>query len=434
MLDLRQKRATVMGLGRFGGGIAVSKWLVGQGAKVLVTDKDPRDKLKDSVQQLAGLPLGFRLGEHREEDFRNCDVVVASPAVPLNNPYLEAARSVGVPITTEMRLFVERCPARRVAGVSGTKGKSTTTAMLGAMLARRHKTWVGGNIGKSLLDDLPRISPDDVVVLELSSFMLEHLRPMRWSPHVAVITMVARDHIEWHGSEAAYVAAKRVLLEFQKKSDFAVLNARCAECAALAKTTNASVKWFGRDGRLFDLRIPGVHNQINAQGAFAAANCLGVSREDAQAALHEFAGLPHRLELVHEERGVKFYNDSIATIPEAAIAALDSFPPGKVIQIVGGRQKDLSLDEMCAALAERAKAVLGVGEKSPEIVAKMSALSSKPPAGVHDCKDLPGAIRIARSIATAGDIVLLSTGCKSYDQFENFERRGDEFRRLAHGD
>src|SRR5438874_2792611 len=133
MQDLRNKRVTVMGLGRFGGGIAVARWLVGQGAKVLVTDKDPADKLKDSVTQLAGLPIEFRLGEHREEDFRNCELVVASPAVPLNNPYLEAARSAGIPITTEMRLFVERCPGRRVAGVSGTKGKSTTTAMLGAM-------------------------------------------------------------------------------------------------------------------------------------------------------------------------------------------------------------------------------------------------------------------------------------------------------------
>src|SRR4051794_993178 len=163
MLDLRNKRVTVQGLGRFGGGIAVAKWLAGQGARVLVTDKDPAEKLADSVKQLAGVPVEFRLGEHREEDFRNTDLVVASPAVPLNNSFLAAARSARVPITTEIRLFVERLGAKRVVGVTGTKGKSTATAMLAAMLERKHKTWVGGNIGKSLLEALPDIGEGDVV-------------------------------------------------------------------------------------------------------------------------------------------------------------------------------------------------------------------------------------------------------------------------------
>src|SRR6185503_3518413 len=153
MDDLVNKRVTVAGLGRFGGGIAVSRWLVGQGAKVLVTDRDPAEKLAASVKQLGGLPIEFRLGEQRESDFADTDLVVASPAIPPTSPFLKAARAAGVPVTTEIRLFVERCPAE-IVGITGTKGKSTSTAMLGAVLSTRYKAWVGGNIGKSLLAEL----------------------------------------------------------------------------------------------------------------------------------------------------------------------------------------------------------------------------------------------------------------------------------------
>jgi UDP-N-acetylmuramoylalanine--D-glutamate ligase len=431
MQELRNKRVVVMGLGRFGGGIAVSRWLVGEGARVLVTDKDPAEKLVDSVRQLAGLPIEFRLGEHRGEDFQNCDVVVASPAVPLGNEYLAAARAGGAPVTTEIRLFVERCPARRVLGVTGTKGKSTSTAMLGAMLSRRFKTHVGGNIGRSLLEELPRIGADDLVVLELSSFMLEHLRAMRWSPHVGLISMLAEDHIEWHGSVEGYLDAKRVLIGFQGKDDFAVLNETCERSMEFARRARGQVKQFGLEGRKpFEIKVPGVHNQLNAQGAFAAAACVGVSWEEAQAALLAFRPLPHRLEVVHEENGVKYYNDSIATIPEAAIAALNAFPERRVIQIVGGYLKD-DVDDLAAALAGRAKVVLGIGEKGPVIAEKVRGLVKNGTPSVFDCGDLETAVARAKGVAREGDIVLLSTGCKSYDQFVNFEQRGEAFAKLA---
>ena len=432
MEDLKNRAVTVMGLGRFGGGIAVAKWLASQGARVLVTDKDSRDSLADSIKQLAGLPIEFRLGEHRHEDFQNTSLVIASPAVPLNNLYLQTARAAGVPITTEIRLFLERCPAKRMLGVTGTKGKSTTTAMLGAMLAKKFRTHVGGNIGRSLLETLPQIALDDLVLLELSSYMLEHLRPMRWSPHVALITMLAQDHLEWHGSVEAYLSAKAVLVEFQTATDFAVLNQNDPASQSLAQKTSAAVKWFGpTSAPEFILKIPGVHNQINAQGAFAAASCLGITWEEARSALEDFQALPHRLELVHEEQGVRYYNDSIATIPQAAIAALASFPARKVIQIVGGHLKGLSINEMAKALATRAKAAICIGEKGPEIAAEIRRQTEPGALIVHQCPDLPCAIPIAKAIAQPGDIVLLSTGCKSYDQFTNFEERGQTFARLA---
>jgi UDP-N-acetylmuramoylalanine--D-glutamate ligase len=422
------KRITVAGLGRFGGGIEVSRWLASQGARLLVTDKEPADKLADSVKKLEGLPIEFRLGEHRVEDFTSADLVVTSPAIPPTSEYLLAARQAGVPITTEIRLFLERCPAQRIVGVTGTKGKSTTTTLLGLMLRSRFKTWVGGNIGGSLLDKLPQMSRQDLVVLELSSYMLEHIKAMQWSPHVALATMISSDHLAWHGSAEAYLDAKRNLVRFQTADDVAVLGEDNPDCAAFSKHTKARVIYYGTKGRRpFELKIAGQHNQLNAQAAFAAAGVFGITWEQAQSAIRDFAGLPHRLELVHESNGVRYYNDSIATIPEAAIAALESFPPHRVIQIVGGYDKHLPIEAMCDALAQHAKAVLCIGAIGPQVAQQLRARN----ANVIECGDLENAMKHAREIASAGDVVLLSTGCASYDQFVNFEARGEMFAKLA---
>ncbi|HEY7089862.1 MAG TPA: UDP-N-acetylmuramoyl-L-alanine--D-glutamate ligase [Tepidisphaeraceae bacterium] len=431
MMGVRDKCVTVAGLGHFGGGIEASRWLVSQGAKVLVTDRESAEKLADSVEKLRGLPIEFRLGEHREEDFTNCDLVVTSPAIPPTNKYLLAAQKAGVPVTTEIRLFIERCPAQ-IAGVTGTKGKSTTSTLLGMMLKTRLATWVGGNIGGSLLEKLPHIKRDDIVVLELSSYMLEHLRSMLWSPHVAVVTMLTSDHVEWHGGVENYIDAKKNIVRFQGRGDVAVLSEENGLCASFAREAKGRVVLYGlKDRKLFDLKLGGRHNQLNAQAAFAAADVFGVSWDDAQRAIRDFKGLPHRLELVHERDGVQYYNDSIATIPEAAVAALESFPAKRVIQIVGGHDKHLPLGAMCAALTRHAKAVLCIGATGPEIARTMGQADIPTAASVYQCGDLHTAMKLARQIATAGDIVLLSTGCASYDQFVNFEARGDEFTKLA---
>jgi UDP-N-acetylmuramoylalanine--D-glutamate ligase len=431
MQEVRGKRVTVAALGRFGGQIAVARWLVEQGARVLVTDEASHDKLADSVKQLEGLPIEFRLGEHRLEDFTSTDLIVASPAIAPTSEYLQAARSAGVPITTEIRLFIERCPVP-IIGVTGTKGKSTTTAMLGGILNRRFKTWVGGNIGHSLILDLENIEKSHLVVLELSSFMLEHLGTMQWSPHVAVVTMIAADHLDWHGSESAYVESKANILRFQRRDDLAVLNQEDPASVRLASLTAARPIWFGVAKREpLELLIPGQHNQSNAQAAFAAAIELGVTADEARDALRSFPGLAHRLQLVHESNGVRYFNDSIATIPEAAVAALHSFPPKKVLQIVGGKDKGLAPIAMCNALVERAKTVFCIGATGEQL-AKMMAGSSYPgAAAVYDCGDLETAMKQARRIAVPGDVVLLSTGYASQDQFDNFERRGEMFAKLA---
>lgn len=429
MDDLKNKRVTVAGLGNFGGGSSVARWLVSRGARVLVTDRDPEQKLERSLNDLKGLPIEYRLGGHADDDFRNADLVVASPAIAPNNAFLQAARHAGIPVTTEIRLFVERCPAR-ILGVTGTKGKSTTTAMLGHILKPAFPTWVGGNIGGSLLEKLPEIRPDHLVVLELSSYMLEYLGEARWSPHVALVTMVAPDHLDRHGTMDAYIAAKTNIVRFQRPDDFAVLN-DAYDCSPFARVATGKIVCYGGPAsRPFDIPVPGKHNQNNAQGAFAAAACLGITWEQAQAALRTFDSLPHRLQLVHEHAGVRYYNDSIATIPDAAVAALDSFPPRTVIQIVGGSDKKLDMSSMCAALAGRAKAALCIGAVGARL-AEMIRAHDGDVVVVDECHDLPAAMRRAREIARRGDVILLSPGCASYGEFTNFEHRGDAFARLA---
>lgn len=430
MDDLRNKRVTVAGLGRFGGAIAAAQWLCRQGAKVLVTDKSPADKLRESISQLDGYPVEFRLGEHQLEDFTATDLVVASPALPPQNEYLMVARASGVPVTTEIRIFLELCPLP-VMAVSGTKGKSTTSTLLTRMLQTKYRCWLGGNIGKSLLPDLPAMKDGEIVLLELSSFMLHYLGESRWHPHVSVLTMLGSDHLDWHKTQESYLSAKRKLIEFQEPEDFAVLGEKSETAQDFALHTRAKKVWYGTEGRKrFEMEIPGEHNQLNAQAAFAAASCLGVEWAAAQEAIRTLQGLPHRLQLVHEWQGRRFYDDSIATIAEAAAAALRSFPKGKVIQIVGGKDKGLPFDAMCDALAQHAKAALCIGDSGPKIAGQ---IRERHPdfAAVHDVQTLEKAMHLARALADPGDVVLLAPGCASYDQFDNFEKRGDEFTRLA---
>lgn len=357
----RGKRVTVMGLGRFGGGVGVTRWLARQGARVLVTDQAPAEALRSSLAAIGGLDVALRLGEHDERDFRDTDAVVVNPAIPDRSPFVQAALAAGVPITTEINLFVERCPARCV-GVTGSVGKSTVTAMIGAALEALPggRTWVGGNLGDSLLPSLESIRASDVVVLELSSFQLHRTPLVRWSPHIAVITNVTPNHLDWHGTFAAYVADKLNIVRFQEPGrDWAVvhdspdLRRRFDELfgdnaglyryrldgetpVAAAQTTSAvehddvRLRWEG-----LALAVPGRHNRENAAAALAVAHLLGVEREAALAALARFEGLPHRLKRVGERGGVTYVDDSKSTTPEAALTAIDAIG-GPLLLILGG--------------------------------------------------------------------------------------------------
>lgn len=430
---LSGKRVVVMGLGRFGGGVGVSRYLVQQNARVLVTDLLPAEKLAPSLAALQGLPIDYRLGEHRVEDFQNADLIVVNPAVDRrNNPYLQAAVQAGVPLTSEIRLLVSQLPNRqRTIGVTGTAGKSTTTAMIGHILARRlgpDRVHVGGNLGGSLLESLSRIRPTDWVVLELSSFMLEDLAADRWSPHVAVITNISPNHLDRHDSFQDYVRAKQHILEYQAPTDLAVLG---TDLPPQIQPRHSRVIRMPADlGGTIPLSIPGKHNQANAWLAIEATLAADISPGQAVAALRDFPGLPHRLQLVAEHQGVRFFNDSKATTPEAAMLALQCFPRGVVHIILGGYDKKSDLSGLATAAAHHCRAIYTIGTTGPAIAAAAQAANG--PAQVYECHHLDNAVQSLMRNIRPGDVVLLSPGCASWDQFDNYEARGQAFIHAVH--
>ncbi len=417
-----------MGLGRFGGGVGVTRWLAGRGARVTVSDQAPAADLADSVAALEGLDVALHLGGHAGTDFTGCDVLVVNPAVPFGSPFIAAALDAGAELTTEVNLFLRRCRCP-VVGVTGTAGKSTTTAMIGAILERHRPAHVGGNIGRCLLEELPGITPEHAVVLELSSFQLFYLPLIGVSPAVAVVTNVAANHLDRHPTMAHYVDSKKNIFRFQQAGDVLILN-RDDPVADWAGDAPAEVGFFSADDEPFALSIPGRHNQANAQAAWAAAGRFGVTRAAAAEVLAAFEALPHRLELVAEAGGVRYYNDSKSTTPDGAVAALASFPLGVAVVIVGGSDKGADMAELCRALAAGAKAVVATGQTGEAIAAGVRAIAPADVPVEYEPK-FADAVAVARRLAEPGDVVCLSPACASYDQFTNYEHRGDTFTGLV---
>ena len=434
-MDVAGKRVTVLGLGRFGGGVGVVKWLCSQGARVTVSDQAPAEKLADSVAALAGLDVTLHLGGQQPDDFTSPDLLVVSPAVPAEAEPLRLAAEAGVPRTTEINLFIARCPGR-IVGITGTVGKSTTTAMIGEALATRLPTHVGGNIGRSLLGDLHLIQPDHAVVLELSSFQLDELPEIGISPHVALVTNLVPNHLDRHGTIAVYARAKKNIFRYQKPGDVLLLNAADELTSHWHREAadGVRVEYFDPAGEPFDLSVVGEHNQANAQAAWAVARQFGAGRAEAAAALKAFAGLEHRLQFVAEIDGVRFFNDSKCTTPEGAIVAMESFPPRSTVMIVGGYDKHVSFEALGAALAARAKAVVTVGATAAAIAeAIASANQGSDRAAVIPATSFEQAVALARQAARSGEVVVLSPACASYDMFLNYQQRGLRFVELVKG-
>ncbi|MBN2562968.1 MAG: UDP-N-acetylmuramoyl-L-alanine--D-glutamate ligase [Phycisphaerae bacterium] len=453
------KRIVVMGLGRFGGGISVTRWLHAQGAKVHVTDIAQEDVLVESLAALKDLDISYRLGGHDEADLNECDLLVVSPAVDKRKAaFFQAATARGIPWTSEMNLFIEHCRAK-IIGITGTVGKSTTTAMIGAILdaARateqwsRGQVWLGGNIGKSLLDDLAAIAPPDVVVLELSSFQLEDIAQLRRSPHIALITNFRDNHLDRHGTLEAYAEAKANIYRYHTPDDWLVLPFEGGvDLLPPSRTDPSRLYRFGvdpdsrhvklayqHDGqRVADelsvsLSIPGLHNVENAAAALAVSRILGVSDTVAVEALSRFSGLAHRLEFVRELEGVKYYNDSKATTPTAAMTSLKAFDGGIVV-LVGGSDKGSSFTEWGRELAARAKAVICMGDTRDKIRSEiLPAEGATRMPIVETASHSQEGIDRARELAEPGDVVLLSPGCASFDWFRNYEERGETFKVLV---
>ena len=446
--DLAGKRVTVVGLGRFGGGIGVTRWLCRQGAIVTVSDHADADSLQESVRALEGLDCRLHLGGHLEEDFLNADLLVVSPAVPKTHPLLQSAAQRSIPRTSEMNLFLQRCRGR-IIGITGSVGKSTTTAMVGEILARRFTTHVGGNIGKSLLDQLDEIQGDHLVVLELSSFQLEDAADIGISADVALITNLHPHHLDRHGPVEDYAAAKANIFRFQGPGGVLILNQderriaqgkvrtdrtaiKCAKLvAALAEQAPGRVEWFDPQAEPFELIVAGKHNQANAQAAWTIARLLGVDRPAAAEVLKGFRGLPHRIEYVTTRDGVRYYDDSKCTTPDGAIVSMDAFATRSVVIILGGLDRGARFGDLGQALARRAKAVVTAGPTREKIAAAVEAARTGEVPAIVQAADWDDAFAQARTLAASGDVVLLSPACASYDKFPNYEQRGLRFVQAA---
>jgi UDP-N-acetylmuramoylalanine--D-glutamate ligase len=456
-LDLAGKKVLVVGLAR--SGAAAARLARSRGAGVTVTDRRAATELAEAVHQLGATGVAFALGGHDERDFTSADLVVVSPGVPLGLPEIQEARRQGVPVLGEVELgwrFLEPAP---LLAVTGTNGKSTTTALAGALVQQDRRAFVGGNLGTPLCEHVLSGRPADAVVLELSSFQLEGIERLR--PAVAAVLNVTPDHLDRYRDLDDYALAKARIVMNQQPGDFAVANARDPRALAIAGASRGEALTFGFgppaprsvrdawDGEGPAAEAPlayappggppetylvrtralrGRHNRENSMAAVACARLLGVPPPAVQAGLDQFPGLPHRLELVAERGGVEWVNDSKATNVDSTQVGLLAFPSGRpsLVLVMGGRGKRAPYAPLRPLFAGRVKALLTIGEDAPAIERDLGGLCP-----VEGCGDLAGAVRRAARLAGPGEVVLLSPACASYDQFRNYEERGEAFRRLV---
>jgi UDP-N-acetylmuramoylalanine--D-glutamate ligase len=444
--DLTGKSVVVLGLARQG--MALARFLAEHGASVTASDVKTADQLAEATKSLEGVPIKYALGGHPIELLDECNLLCLSGGVPVDLPIVVEAQKRGIALSNDAQIFMARCPAP-VIGVTGSAGKTTTTALTGEMLkVSGFKTWVGGNIGNPLIADLGRMAQGDKVVMELSSFQLE---VMTSSPHIAAVLNITPNHLDRHLTMEAYLAAKKRILDFQDFGDVMVLGYDDAVARQLAGDARGYVRFFSqraevgrgafvRDGNVVlkqdveqvvcavrDLKLRGSHNVWNVLAACVLAGAAGADVEAMAQVATSFAGVPHRLQLVRELRGVRYYNDSIATAPERLIAALRSFDE-PIVLLCGGRDKHLPWEDAAALIAARVSHVVLFGEMTELIKSQISNVQSQiSKVEMHEAGTLGNAVKVAAQVARAGDVVLLAPGGTSFDAFKDFAERGDKF-------
>lgn len=435
----RGKRITVMGLGLLGRGVGDAEFLAQCGAQVLITDRKQEAELAESVARLKQYPnVVFRLGEHREEDFVRADMVVKAAGVPLNSPYIAAAKAAGVPVYMSTALFAKHAADAGVAliGVTGTRGKSTVAHMVFRVLQRAgRKALLGGNIrGTSTLALLPMVEEGDIAVLELDSWQLQGFGDLQISPHVAVFTNFMPDHQNYYRSMDEYFADKANIFKYQKVGDVLIAGASVAErIRAAAPPLDPVVP--ERLPYTWKLRVLGEHNRENASLAAAALAALGLSEEEIREGLESFEPIEGRLQFVREVRGVKIYNDNNATTPEATIAALRALKRECVVEnkesgiilIMGGADKGLQMNDLLDEMRTSCKAVVLLPGTGTEKL--ISSIQS--PIPIFNVTDIKDALEKSMDVAQEGDIILFSPAFASFGQppggFKNEYDRNDAF-------
>ncbi len=423
------KRVTLMGLGRHGGGLGAARYLAERGAAVTISDVADAAQLAESLARLEDVPLAaVKLGLHDPDDFRSADLVVVNPAVRPDHPLLALARESGAALTSETELFLRACPAT-VIGVTGSNGKSTCCAMLAEVLsAAGRRTWLGGNIGGSLLDDVDLMTTSDWVVLELSSFQLAHLSPGTPMPRYGLVTNCTPNHLDWHGQLAEYVAAKQRLVREQPPQGWTVLDPADRVLAPWRATAAGRLLAPWADQRVPELAVPGRHNRRNAAAVAALAESLGCDVSIVRDTLADFTGLDHRIQFLGEIEGRRFYNDSKSTSPDAARAALAAVP-GPIWWLAGGAAKGASFDELAhvAVLTIRGAALYGAARDAVGRSLQQATAACQ----LHSTPQLADALAWCWRQSQPGDAIVLSPACASHDQFQDFTERGEVFCQLV---
>lgn len=458
--DLNGRKVLVVGLGTKGGGSEAVKWLVKHGAKVTVTDLKSEEELKPSLKELEGLPVTYVLGQHQEEDLENTELIIRNPAVPAESEYLAQAKEKGIPVIMDTTLFFMFCPAP-IAGVTGTRGKTTTTMVAGQILRRSHKdTVIGFEVQRSPLAQLDQVKFDTPVVLELSSWRLEGVELIKKSPHYSVLTRILRDHLNRYDSFEAYVASKEPIMKHQTADDTAILPIDDPYGKRFAQLTKAQKKYFGvlekeesglsgifrikdsvilyKEGQEIT-RIPwselggvGDHTKRNMIAGALLAYEMGAAINDILSELREFKGVPNRLETVAEAEERTFVNDTTATTPDAVIAALRSFPGKNIVLITGGTDKKLEYEDLAEEMVNHSNlrgVVFLSGSGTNKLLTGIKELGSKELG--EQVRSMAEAVKKAWEISEPGDVIVMSPGGSSFELFKDEFDRGEQFKRAV---
>jgi UDP-N-acetylmuramoylalanine--D-glutamate ligase len=460
MSKYKGKRVLIVGFGL--SGVSAAKYMVQQGAKVTVTDLKQRTELMESVNACGDLKIEYELGRHNNKTFHSAELIVVSPGVPLNIKPLEEAREKSVPIVSEIDLAVASLKEPLIA-ITGTNGKTTTTTLIGEMFKASEKpVFVGGNIGKPLLDYACESTPDtryDAVVAELSSFQLELSEKL--VPAVAVFTNLEEDHLDRYPDMAAYTAAKKRLLTACDRNSYIVLNYDCANVSKFAEGAVGKLMWFTKQDPIaiggtfaeqfsgayyraatkqiiskingkeetYDLaqwKLFGEHSRENLMAAICAARTMGVTQKAIQSVINTFRGVPHRLEFIRKKDGVFFFNDSKGTNVMSVKRSLAAFNSSSIILIAGGKDKNMDFSPLVDLVASKCKILILLGEAKEKINRAIGDFSETYLVGTFE-----EAVLLSYQKSRSGDIILLSPGCASFDMFRNYEERGEYFRKLV---
>ena len=455
---INQNVDTVVILGLARQGTALASYFASQGARVIVSDLRGGDELQSALQALRSFEIEYVLGDHPLALLDDCDLLCLSGGIPLGIPIVKEALRRGIRLSSDAQIFVQRCPAK-IVGITGSAGKTTTTTLVGRMLvASGHKTWVGGNIGNPLIDEIDQIDPTDRVVVELSSFQLAL---MTCSPQVAGVLNITPNHLDRHGTMAAYVAAKHNIVAYQRPGDVAVLGYDEPNARGMSRATLADVRYFSGSepvdagafledetlvlrrnghrveiGTRAEIKLRGFHNVLNVLAAISLADAAGASVAGMRSAIREFTGVAHRLEVVRERDGVLWVNDSIATAPERVIAALDAFEE-PIVLLAGGRDKDLPWEAFAERVLARVRVLILFGEAASLIASEVREAGEQREDGsdvletVVRAGSLGAAVQQAAGCVKTGEVVLLSPGGTSFDAYRDFVERGEHFRELV---